>query len=152
MINYYNKIDNVKKAEKNPMQWKMSAIKVIKVDNEHFELLCAVCGKTAVKFIIDFPIVGDSKDLIYSGITHSKAIGLKHKNKIFQLLTDKKISELHNYLIKYCSFEDGIDAYCPQCDKIYCREHYNVKIVWDNGFYDYAIGKCPEGHERIIDD
>ena len=45
-----------------------------------------------------------------------------------------------------------MNAYCPDCDKIYCRKHYNVNVIWDDGYYDYSEGTCPKGHKRIIDD
>jgi len=45
-----------------------------------------------------------------------------------------------------------IDAFCPDCDKIYCRNHYNVTEEWDEGYYDCSYGICPKGHRRMIDD
>ena len=48
--------------------------------------------------------------------------------------------------------EDGIGAYCPRCDKAYCRFHYDLSEEWDQGFYDCTYGTCPEGHRRIVDD
>ncbi|MFX1280585.1 MAG: hypothetical protein ACFFA3_14505 [Promethearchaeota archaeon] len=51
----------------------------------------------------------------------------------------------------YYSLE-GVDAYCPECDNIYCWEHYNAKEEYDDGFYDCTNDECPKGHKRIIDD
>ena len=31
---------------------------------------------------------------------------------------------------QYHSYE-GLDAYCPECDKIYCWEHYNATEEWE---------------------
>ncbi len=47
---------------------------------------------------------------------------------------------------------DGLDFYCPECDALLCEAHYRIRPVWDDGFYDYALGSCPAGHERIVDD
>jgi hypothetical protein len=45
-----------------------------------------------------------------------------------------------------------VDAYCPECDKIYCWEHYNAKEEYDGGFYDCTYGEYPKSHKRMIDD
>jgi hypothetical protein len=47
---------------------------------------------------------------------------------------------------------DGLEFYCPDCDAMYCERHYRCIPQWDEGFYDYTLGICPEGHERIVDD
>lgn len=58
--------------------------------------------------------------------------------------------ELHKFIDgqKY----DGLDFYCPDCDKIYYEDHYTLTPVWDGGFYDYTEGECPNKHKRILDD
>jgi hypothetical protein len=47
---------------------------------------------------------------------------------------------------------EGIDAFCPECDAIYCHSHYRTQVVEDEGFYDCTYGTCPRGHRRMIDD
>jgi hypothetical protein len=42
--------------------------------------------------------------------------------------------------------------WCRQCEKSYCRDCWLVWIDYDEGFYDCTRGRCPEGHERIMDD
>jgi hypothetical protein len=42
--------------------------------------------------------------------------------------------------------------YCPDCQLNYCRSHWNVDIVFDEGFYDYTMGTCPHGHHYMLDD
>ncbi|MHA1700363.1 MAG: hypothetical protein ACTSWN_16105, partial [Promethearchaeota archaeon] len=71
---------------------------------------------------------------------------------IFGFLDDEKIKNLHEFLLENNILEFGIDAYCPDCNAIYCRQHYNVEEVWDAGFYDYSEGTCPKRHRRMIDD
>ena len=64
-----------------------------------------------------------------------------------------KLAEIHSYLEKSSIiFEEGIDAYCPECNEIYCGAHYDTEEEWDEGFYDCTYGTCPEGHKRIIHD
>ena len=45
-----------------------------------------------------------------------------------------------------------MDAYCPTCDRVYCRDHYQTEERYDEGFYDCTYGTCPQGHRRMIDD
>lgn len=40
--------------------------------------------------------------------------------------------------------------WCPTCDASYCREHFRSWPVFDKGFFDYTLGVCPKGHERIL--
>ena len=72
-------------------------------------------------------------------------------NKLFKILKKEDLSEVHSFMKDYLCYE-GIDAYCPECDKIYCWEHYNARVEYDDGFYDCTCGECPAGHLRMIDD
>ncbi len=43
-------------------------------------------------------------------------------------------------------------SYCYQCATHYCRTCWEVWVEYDDGFYDCTRGRCPEGHERSLDD
>ena len=47
---------------------------------------------------------------------------------------------------------DGLDFYCPECDEVMCEDRYKLNPLFDEGFYDYTVGRCPVGHHRIVDD
>ena len=66
--------------------------------------------------------------------------------KVLGELEGGKISSVHS------SIEEGIDAYCPACDRIYCRDHYLMDVEYDDGFYDCTRATCPGGHRRMVDD
>lgn len=70
-------------------------------------------------------------------------------HKILKDLRNNKLRELDEILRK--DF-DGLDFYCRECNKVYCENHFSLLPVWDDGFYDYTLGTCPKGHERIVDD
>ncbi|MEQ8222790.1 MAG: hypothetical protein ABRQ37_10845 [Candidatus Eremiobacterota bacterium] len=123
----------------------------VKISDREYHIPCSVCGIIAFVFSVEIPRFEEHENLICTGITHRRAIGLEHREKIFSLLEDRKIREIHDFFIKFISHE-GIDAYCPLCDKIYCRIHYNAWEQYDDGFYDCTYGTCPEGHKRMIDD
>ncbi|MBD3404969.1 MAG: hypothetical protein GF411_02400 [Candidatus Lokiarchaeota archaeon] len=125
---------------------------IVKTGPMEFHLLCAVCGELAVSFTLG-PIADDGSGKInYKGITKSTTLDFQLNSSIFDLLDEGNIREVHNHLEKNTFIEDGIDAYCPKCDKIYCKNHYLTRVVYDQGFYDCTYGTCPIGHERIIDD
>jgi len=128
------------------------AARVRKVSAAEYELLCAVCGDPAVVLKTGTPPLGDHEAVVYIGITKTVGLPLDDAATLFGYLDADRLADLHAYVQKYATLEDGIDAYCPPCDKMYCRTHYNVTEEWDAGFYDDAHGTCPAGHTRIIDD
>jgi hypothetical protein len=45
--------------------------------------------------------------------------------------------------------------YCPSCDAVYCSDHWDWWVVWDDewvGWRDSVRGRCPQGHERMLED
>lgn len=45
--------------------------------------------------------------------------------------------------------------YCPECDSSYCSEHWDWWDVWDDewiAWRDSVRGRCPHGHERMLED
>ena len=126
--------------------------RVIKYSDEEYHLPCSVCGKIEAGFKIGAPKAGGKKKLYYIGIIKQGSFSLSDAKKIFRWLEEDKIAEVHSYVQGSIDLEEGIDAYCPKCDKIYCYKHYNVQEEWDEGFYDCTYGTCPLGHKRIIND
>jgi hypothetical protein len=118
----------------------------------HYELPCSFCGKIAVRVNPAPPQEKILEGVICAGI--SRAVGLKvdDEGKIFGWLDCEDLAALHKYMDDDCDIDGGLDAYCPNCDRIYCRTHYNVREVWDEGFYDCSKATCPQGHTREIDD
>ena len=45
--------------------------------------------------------------------------------------------------------------YCPQCDAVYCGEHWRRWDVFaddDPAWHEEIRGCCPQGHERMLED
>ena len=42
--------------------------------------------------------------------------------------------------------------YCPDCGLNYCPRDWETYVLFDEGFYDCTKGRCPEGHEHMLDD
>lgn len=110
------------------------------------ELACAACGLAAATFEIGIDRWSGNRALLFRGITRSRAFPLTLAAKVLGELEGGKISSVHS------SIEEGIDAYCPACDRIYCRDHYLMDVEYDDGFYDCTRATCPEGHRRMVDD
>jgi hypothetical protein len=124
--------------------------RILQRSPESFALPCSVCGAAAVEI---HPAGSEEKILrgiICAGITRSVGLDPARKEDIFRWLASGDLAALHAYMED--KFDGGLDAYCPACDRIYCRTHYNVREEFDEGFYDCARGVCPEGHTREIDD
>jgi hypothetical protein len=124
--------------------------RVIDKGNDVFELLCGECGKVSMTFNVG--VFYGKEGYIYSGVTHECALPMKIMPKIIELLSQDKIAELHEYVQHWVPMEEGLDGYCPECDKVYCGDHISTKMEFDDGFYDCTYGTCPKGHKRIIDD
>ncbi len=126
-------------------------VPVIKVSDQEYHLPCSVCGKISVKIHIGVPIYSKDLRLVYEGITHYTGYDLKVAKDVFALLSTGNLKALHQLFEDRLVYE-GIDAYCPECDKIYCYIHYNAVQNFDDGFYDDTDGTCPQGHTRMIHD
>ncbi len=124
---------------------------IIKVSDQEYHLPCFVCGKVSVVIKIGVPVYSMNLGVVYEGITHSTSYPLENAKEVFALLAAGNLKALHKLFVDRLVYE-GIDAYCPQCDKIYCGEHYNTVQNFDDGFYDDTHGTCPQGHTRMIDD
>ena len=43
--------------------------------------------------------------------------------------------------------------WCPQCEASYCGAHWARWSVFDDdGWHDSIRGRCPQGHERMLED
>lgn len=55
-----------------------------------------------------------------------------------------------------------VPCYCPKCNRSYCcrrdcPSRWKVRIVWDelwdgSPWYDFSLGVCPLGHQRMVRD
>jgi len=58
----------------------------------------------------------------------------------------------HDISAIYALDREYAPFWCPPCGKSYCRNCWVVWVPYDEGFYDCTRGRCPESHERIMDD
>lgn len=138
------------------------------IAEEEFLSPCALCGKTAVAFqppqsqkvqtmssmlatakILAEKASSRADTITCSGIVRRVEFG--PRQQVLQWVAKGDLAALHAFMDEQ-GIDGGLDAYCPQCDRIYCREHYNVREEYDEGFYDCSRGTCPQGHSRMVDD
>lgn len=106
---------------------------------------CSLCDKKAI--IFDF----DEKNGLVRLLSTQRAYVVRFPDikELREKLKKEEYRYFHNFLIKDW---DGLDYYCPECDKIYCIDHYAIFPIFEDVFYDYSIGVCPFGHKREVDD
>jgi hypothetical protein len=132
--------------------------RVVALAPDDYRLPCSRCGTPAVTIqhahdpdeALRFVLGGS--DFVYAGITRRTRLDPAAMDRVFAWLRGGDLAALHRYLADEAGIEGGLDAYCPDCDLVYCRLHYQVREEWDQGFYDCSRGQCPHGHARIIDD
>ncbi len=133
-----------------------------KDDQGVYYITCAACGKKAVSFgspqrirsVVDeaFVSIIGKENYLYQGICSSQNIPASLVEEVMNRLEARDLKALNSYMTKECGFFEGMDAYCYQCDCVYCCEHYETEIMFDEGFYDCTYGTCPQMHRRKIDD
>lgn len=127
---------------------------VVRVGPRDIHLICHDCGDVAAVFRIATERVQTEQGemLHYSGTTMASALPLKESELLFPMLDRGDLAGVHGRMMSFKAFEDGMDCWCPTCSRVYCRTHYRVREVYDDGFYDVSMGTCPQGHERELDD
>jgi hypothetical protein len=130
--------------------------RVRRVSPTDYRLPCSVCAKDAASFSIGrrvvYDVVLDKEDvLVYRGILTERATDVAASARVFQLLEAGDLARLDDEL-NPPRFPCGLDVYCPDCDRVYCRDHHAIQDEYDDGFYDFSWGTCPQGHRREVND
>ena len=66
---------------------------------------------------------------------------------IARLLTKQNWAALHDFDLELLPW------YCPKCDILYpARSWHTWDVFDDDGWHDQVRGRCPQGHERMLED
>lgn len=88
------------------------------------------------------------RDSFMSQLTYS--VGAKDFERVRGLVLAGDIQALYEFNLEVASF------YCPDCRACYCGDHWVHWDVFDDedGFFwhDSIRGRCPLGHERMLED
>lgn len=108
---------------------------------------CSLCDKRATIFDFD----DKNRSVRISSAQRSYVVGFHNIEELREKLAGGEYKDFHEFLVKDY---DGLDYYCPKCNKVYCIDHYEVTPQFEpnSDWYDYSIGVCPLGHRRMVDD
>jgi hypothetical protein len=111
--------------------------------DEGYGLACAACGENAVTFrkekgsVQANNISNVNRNLYWSG---------EKAQRLIELLEQGSVQTVLDYLASPSG--GGCPAFCPECARVYCREHYSVEEVWSGSWHEASYATCPLGHER----
>lgn len=109
--------------------------------------LCSICRAVAAEFFIDGR--GDEAQLWRESFTGTlsqpmAAAALERLRAALDEGSARRVYDVDHDLAPF---------YCPQCDASFCGDHWHRWDVFDDdGFHDSIRGRCPLGHERMLED
>lgn len=110
---------------------------------------CSLCGKEAGRL----RLLGDAsggelrRESFTSALT--SGVGAAQFEQVRSALAARDARALHAIDLEYTPF------FCPRCDAVYCGAHWLKWDVFDDddpGHHDSVRGRCPNGHERMLED
>jgi hypothetical protein len=111
--------------------------------DEDYVLPCAACGESAVTYRLRKDGVQANSISSVFPTTYWKG---EEAQRLVELLAEGGARAVLDYLAS--PGRGSCDAFCPQCDRIYCREHYAVDEIWSGSWHEASYATCPLGHER----
>jgi hypothetical protein len=111
--------------------------------DEGFALLCAACGESAATFQLN------EGGVLANSISNVNRIAYL-KGETAQRLTELLAQGSARAVLDHLSSPGcgGCPAYCPECARVYCQEHYAVEETWSGSWHEASYATCPLGHER----
>lgn len=99
---------------------------------------CVVCGVTAGAIVLR-PDGWLERDAFTSGLSQRTAPGVP--------------AALDDAAALFAIDQELVPWWCPECAASYCGAHWTHWSVFDDeGFHDCIRGRCPHGHERMLED
>lgn len=118
----------------------------LKTMTADFRLKCSICGEDAI--LIE---LGEKRFTVSSAI-RSITIEYDNINEVKKYLEEKSYQNISDIIREKWVQKMGLDYFCSECNLIYCDDHCQVEINFDDGFYDDTHGTCPKGHKWCMDD
>ena len=123
--------------------------------SRHLTLPCARCGRAAAEIaLLPAAETGESMWRHKDRLERTDFLGTVVKFGAYaQLLEFFESLCRGEYTAIRAADLDFIAFYCEACGQVYCDNCWSLGTpVFDEGFYDYTLGTCPQGHEQIVDD
>ncbi len=113
------------------------------------DLCCSICGEKAVTLTLN-----DTGGSVHIAGLRGYTIAFEGKyEKLRGAIAAQDLRAMHTIL--WDNHDEGLDFYCPECDKMYCRNHWRLEVAFDPewpSWYEDTHGTCPQGHRRLMDD
>lgn len=117
----------------------------------HVSFECAVCGAAAGTFSVD-----DAGTVVIAGFLGRVTQRIdRPAPDTWRALADMSPADACRML--HALNAEWAPWYCPACDAVYCRDHWSMRVEFEEdaglpAWYDRTLGTCPRGHERVLDD
>jgi hypothetical protein len=125
---------------------------VTKKSATSYALPCAACGADAVTMTLTKITTTSAEQMVVSSLSPVT---------VFRPMTGPRMADLIaqlnagvvEWVIKHLreTQAGGCDAWCEQCDRLYCKAHYAVEAQWSGSWHEATYATCPLGHEHEID-
>lgn len=123
--------------------------------SRHLTLPCARCGRAAAEMAL-LPATATGATLWHDKdrLERTEFMGDIVKFGEWKTLTALFESLARaDFAAARAADADFIAFHCRACGRVYCEQCWTIGApVFDEGFYDYTSGVCPEGHEQTVDD
>ena len=110
---------------------------------------CAVCGEEAGRVVLRrFGVAAEIRRESWPGVRYA-TVSDGALPALRAALADRDVPRLFALDFELTPF------YCPDCGASYCSAHWDWWDVWDDelpGWRDSVRGRCPLGHERMLED
>ena len=98
---------------------------------------CSVCGEVAARVYVEG---GLRRETFTGTLTQASSPAIE--------------DALHDAAALHAIDPELAPFFCPECAVTYCGGHWHRWDVFDpeTGFHDQIRGRCPNGHERMLED
>ncbi|MFN2510602.1 MAG: hypothetical protein ABR568_04070 [Pyrinomonadaceae bacterium] len=110
---------------------------------------CSACNNEAGHIqLLRGPTSAELRRMSFTS-AFSSVVSHEHFDTLRMAIADRDVRALHSLDLEYTPF------FCPRCDAIYCGDHWETWDVFaedDPHWHDSIRGRCPNGHERMLED
>ena len=110
---------------------------------------CSLCGKEAGRLRLMGGASGAELERQSFTSAMAAGVGAAQFEQVRSAIAARDARALHALDLEYAPF------FCPRCDAVYCGAHWVKWDVFDDedpGHHDSVRGRCPKGHERMLED
>ncbi|MEK7877987.1 MAG: hypothetical protein AAB325_17570 [Pseudomonadota bacterium] len=115
----------------------------VRKNADSYTLPCAACGADAVRYEWKDGKIGFET---LSPVNPRKSLADDSADKVRRMLEDGKMRESAEFIDSTAGA--GCAQYCPDCGRVYCKDHLAVEAEWSGSWHSATYATCPLGHRR----